>query len=196
MAPFRYMMISTVACEAGYLDEASGHLTGVMGELASALPDVSAYFGSFHAGRNAGSLALVHLYRDLADVDPAFGVYGASPHFAAAAGSGKIALRERNLTRLMEAEQRGSDPIAPVQLLLRHTAPGLDAASRARLADAAMGAGASQFRCGTVWTGTIAGSGIVTLGCPTPDVADTVEAACREALPGAMPERDLLCVTG
>lgn len=192
MAPYRYMMISTVACEAGYLEEAAGHLNGVMGELGSALPTVSAYFGDFQAGRQAGSLALIHLYRELADVDPAFGVYGASPHFAAAAGSGKIALRERNLIRLMEKEQKGSDTIPAIQVFLRYTAPGLQQESRARLADAAMAAGSTQVRAGTVWTGTIAGSQLVTLGCPTLEAASAAETACREALAGAFPERDLL----
>ena len=150
MPPFRYMMISIVACEAGFLPEAAEHLRGVMGELSDALPDVTAYFGTYVAGRQSGSLALIHLYRELGDVEPAFGVYASSPNFAAAAASGKIALRERNLVRLSDAIEPVRDISHELEVHTRHPAPGLSAAT---LADLPSG----SFRHGTLWTGSHAG---------------------------------------
>lgn len=195
MPPFRYIMVSTVACEADYLPEAGRHVAAVMGELREALPQMGAHFGVFVSGRHAGSMALIHLYRELNDIEPAFAVYGASPNFAKAAGSGRIALRERNLVRLADTGAAEAMARPAYQLFLRYGAPGLAAEATGHLIDAALDAGSAWARHGTVWTGTIAGSQLVTLGCPSSETATSAEAACVRAV-GALPERDLLRVDG
>ena len=164
MSSFLYKMISVVACEEDYLAEASVHLNGVMQELRETLPRISACFGVFRVGRHTGSLGLIHLYRELNDVDPAFGVYGNSAGFAKMASSGKIALRQRNLYRLREGSWADAEP-APGYLVYDHFAPpGLSDTHLSQLKEQSGSAGMRFIWPGMQWTGNEAGRFLLATG--------------------------------
>lgn len=198
MSRYRYMMVSIVACRADYLGTAERGLHDVMGALRAALPTVHAYFGLFQAGRNAGSLSLIHLYQELNDVDPAFGVYGTSQAFATLASSGNIALRERTLIRLDDTERPVDTPGAGYQSFALYAAPGLPRDQIDAIAAAPGQGDTNVIRTGTVWTGLRAGQQMLTIVCPTMDALVQTEAKIAEHLPKAATpaDRDVLHLTG
>ena len=188
----RYLMISTVACAPAYLAEATQQFEGVMGELHEQTPEVIAWFGMTLTGARAGSILLFHGYRQLNDIEAAFAVYGASPHFQAVAASGQISLTERNLIKLDEAPAPQDRPSPPAFHVLTQArmSPAAQDALRSGL-PATLAAGAIDARLGTFLTGTSAGAQMLLVSYPS---MAAIEAAHDPLAPGqtaagAMAER-------
>lgn len=201
--PFQYKMISVVECDADYLTEATGRLRHVMDEMRSTLPTVRAYFGIFLVGRHAGCLGLTHLYRQLNDVEPAFGVYAISPNFGEMMQGGQIRLRERNLIRLSPSPMPGNGAAPEFEVLSRYSAPGLSFGALESIAPGLSASGASGLDYGELWTGSSAGQNVLATGFDS--LAHAVRAETdlladpgfKHVLAGSrLEERDILDVRG
>ncbi|MEO1490765.1 MAG: hypothetical protein AAFV19_01255 [Pseudomonadota bacterium] len=173
-------------------------LRTVMDELRTQLPAIGAWFGAFVSGPNAGNLALIHLYRELNDVEPAFGVYGASGAFAALATTGNIGLRERNLIRLDDGAKPFDVPSAGYQSFSRYPAVVLRPDTHESISHALSAEGTAYSQCGTFWTGRNAGQRLLTVVCPDTDAMNDAHGAiaARDALLANPIERDVLHILG
>lgn len=202
-AAYHYKMISVIECSSDYLPEATEHLQKVMDDLRSALASVGAYFGVYLVGRHAGCLGLVHLYRELNDIEPAFGLYAASPHFGEMMQSEQATLRERNLIRLSDSTLPADSSPPEVEVLSRYSAPGFSSVALTGLTSGLSASGMTSIRHGVFWTGANVGHHVLTTGFQS--LASAVQSESdltgnpefRKALAGArLEERDIVDIRG
>lgn len=164
----KFMIVTVAACEAAYMQEATGHVGTFVGELFKKAGCVGARYGVVGTGTDAGSLVLFQSYESLADVEKVFDVYASSAAYQKLITSGKISVTLRNIVKLADVQLANPSKEKPAYgVVTLVDAPGVADERIAGLVPIFEKNGAMMFRYGTLITGSNAGKRIVGVTYPS-----------------------------
>ena len=168
-----YTVVTVVACEPAYVQEATGHISALVGELMEKANCVGARYGVMGTGADAGSLVLFQSYASLGDIEKVFDVYAASSAYQAVITSGKVSVTLRNIVKLDDVQLSNPSTDTPSYgVVTLISGSSLTSERMKGFVPIFEQNGAMLMRFGTLITGSNAGKRLVGVTYPSMDAIE------------------------